>query len=62
MIELTKISQSNFEKYKSIFIEEETTELIENYKYPANLAKDKAIKEFDKCFPNEKKKRVSFEY
>jgi ribosomal protein S18 acetylase RimI-like enzyme len=54
MIKLTEISQIDFEKYKAIFIEEETSELIENYKYPIEVSKDKAIKEFDKCFPDGK--------
>lgn len=60
MIELIQITQIDFEKYKSIFIEEETIELIENYKYPPDVSKDKAIKEFDKCFPDGETQKNEF--
>jgi ribosomal protein S18 acetylase RimI-like enzyme len=60
MIKLIEISQLDFEKYRSIFIEDETIELIENYKYPIDVSKDKAIKEFDQCFPNGKTKDNEF--
>ncbi|MFK8012577.1 MAG: GNAT family N-acetyltransferase [Marinicellaceae bacterium] len=60
MIKLTQITQTDLGKYKSIFIEEEIIELTENYKYPLDESKDKAIKEFDKCFPDEKTQKNEF--
>ena len=56
MIELTNISQSDFENYKTIFIDEETIELIEIFKHPSETVQDKAASEFNRYFPNGKTK------
>lgn len=60
MIKLTKISKIEFEKYKNIFIEEETIEVSENYKYTLEQAKENALRDFDKYFPNGKTKKNEF--
>ena len=60
MIKLTQISQADFENYKRIFIDEETIELNENYKYPIEQSRAKAVKEFEKYFPQGKTQKNEF--
>ncbi len=45
---------------KIIFIEEETIEVSENYKYTLEQAKINAIRDFDKYFPNGKTNKNEF--
>ncbi len=60
MIKLTEITKIEFEKYKEIFIKKETIEVSENYKYTQEQAKENAVRDFDKYFPNGKTKKNEF--
>ena len=60
MIKFTKLSKIEFEKYKEIFIEEEALEVSENYKYTLEQAKENAVKDFEKYFPNDTTKENEF--